>query len=61
MRAFDRDEIGLEETLDATTKYAELWCTESGADRNAVRQVLQLSTAISNPCALTAVIKGATA
>jgi hypothetical protein len=32
MRAYDRDEIGIEETLDATTKYAEILLTDTDPD-----------------------------
>jgi hypothetical protein len=38
MRAYDRDEIGLEETLDATTKYAEILLTDTDPDARSVSE-----------------------
>ncbi|MGE5217309.1 MAG: hypothetical protein ACM3SP_09955, partial [Chloroflexota bacterium] len=39
LRAYDRDEIGLEQTLDATTKYAEILLTEPDPDARPVSEM----------------------
>src|SRR5262249_49788928 len=38
VRAYDRDELGLEQTLDATTKYAEILLTDTDPDARPVSE-----------------------
>jgi queuine/archaeosine tRNA-ribosyltransferase len=39
VRGYDRNEIGIEETLDATTKYAEILLTEPDRDSRSVSEI----------------------